>query len=80
MMAGLTITTVYTTLGHEAMLHGLVQTEAEIIFVDWEYYETLKGTLFIPAHYHPIGARALQYHPPLTTSLLAALHYVEPSP
>jgi len=46
MMAGLTITTVYTTLGHEAMLHGLVQTEAEIIFVDWEYYETLKDKVF----------------------------------
>jgi long-chain acyl-CoA synthetase len=39
---GLTITTVYTTLGHEAMLHGLNETEAEVIFVDWEYYDILK--------------------------------------
>jgi long-chain acyl-CoA synthetase len=39
---GMTITTVYTTLGHEAMLHGLQETEAEVIFVDWEYYEILK--------------------------------------
>jgi len=39
---GLTLTTVYATLGHDAMLHGLRQTEAEIIFVDWGLFETLK--------------------------------------
>jgi long-chain acyl-CoA synthetase len=42
LQTGMTITTVYTTLGHEAMLHGLQQTEAEVIFVDWEYYDMLK--------------------------------------
>ena len=39
---GITITTVYATLGHEAMLHGIQQTEAEIIFMDWGLFETLK--------------------------------------
>jgi long-chain acyl-CoA synthetase len=40
--AGLTITTVYATLGHEAMLHGLNQTEAEVIFVEYDLYAVLK--------------------------------------
>jgi hypothetical protein len=39
---GLTLTTVYATLGHEAMLHGLQQTEAQVIFIDWGLFETLK--------------------------------------
>merc|ERR1719221_1586002 len=38
---GITITTIYTTLGHEAMLHGLCETEAPILFLDWALYETL---------------------------------------
>lgn len=42
MTCGLTLTTVYATLGHEAMLHGLQQTEAEIIFMDFGLYDTLK--------------------------------------
>ena len=42
---GLTITTVYATLGHEAMLHGLNQTEAEVIFMDWGIYDKLKDTV-----------------------------------
>merc|ERR1719163_272615 len=51
MQLGLTITTVYTTLGHEAMLYGLRQTEAEVIFVDWEYYDILKVKVlpFVPS-------------------------------
>eukprot|EP00928_Gymnodinium_smaydae_P088714 TRINITY_DN72777_c0_g1_i1.p1 TRINITY_DN72777_c0_g1~~TRINITY_DN72777_c0_g1_i1.p1 ORF type:complete len:731 (-),score=125.46 TRINITY_DN72777_c0_g1_i1:284-2476(-) len=39
---GIPITTVYTTLGHEAMLYGLNQTETSILFVDWELYDKLK--------------------------------------
>lgn len=39
---GITITTIYTTLGVDAMLHGLNQTEAVILFLDWEQYEKLK--------------------------------------
>jgi long-chain acyl-CoA synthetase len=39
---GITITTVYSTLGHDAMLHGIQQTEAEIIFMDWGLFEALK--------------------------------------
>jgi long-chain acyl-CoA synthetase len=42
---GLTLTTVYATLGHEAMLHGLNQTEAQIIFLDWGLFNTLKDTV-----------------------------------
>jgi long-chain acyl-CoA synthetase len=42
---GLTLTTVYATLGHEAMLHGLNQTEAQIIFMDWGLFSTLKDTV-----------------------------------
>jgi len=45
MASGLTITTVYTTLGHDAMLHGLNQTKAEILFVDWEYFNILTDTV-----------------------------------
>jgi long-chain acyl-CoA synthetase len=39
---GMTVTTVYTTLGHEAMLHGLNETEACILFLDWGQYSVLK--------------------------------------
>lgn len=39
---GITITTVYTTLGHEAMMHGINETEAAVIFVDWGQYDALK--------------------------------------
>jgi long-chain acyl-CoA synthetase len=42
MAAGLTITTVYATLGEEAMLHGLQETEAEIIFMEWSLFHDLK--------------------------------------
>jgi long-chain acyl-CoA synthetase len=42
LLAGMTITTVYSTLGHEAMLHGLQQTEAEVICMDFELYDSLK--------------------------------------
>ena len=42
---GITLTTVYATLGHEAMLHGLQQTEAEIIFIDWGLFRTLKDAV-----------------------------------
>jgi len=41
MQVGITITTVYTTLGHEAMLHGLNETEAVILFVEWACYRLL---------------------------------------
>eukprot|EP00440_Ansanella_granifera_P010633 gb/GFBE01011539.1/.p1 GENE.gb/GFBE01011539.1/~~gb/GFBE01011539.1/.p1 ORF type:complete len:732 (+),score=136.08 gb/GFBE01011539.1/:1-2196(+) len=41
LQCGLTITTVYTTLGNEAMLHGLNQTQASILFVDWAQYDVL---------------------------------------
>ena len=37
-MLGMPVTTVYTTLGHEAMLHGLNETEAATIFLDWMQY------------------------------------------
>ena len=40
--AGLTITTVYATLGHKAMVYGLHQTEAKIIFVDWMLFNGLR--------------------------------------
>jgi len=40
---GLPIVTVYTTLGHEAMLHALNETEATILFVDWAQYSVLSG-------------------------------------
>ena len=39
---GLTLTTVYATLGHDAMLHGLQQTAAEIIFMDWGLFDQLR--------------------------------------
>jgi len=41
LQCGITITTVYTTLGHEAMLHGLNETQASIIFIDWAQYHVL---------------------------------------
>lgn len=39
---GIPITTVYTTLGHEAMVHGLNETECPILFLDWTQYAILK--------------------------------------
>lgn len=39
---GMPITTVYTTLGQEAMLHGLNETQATVIFIDWVQYNELK--------------------------------------
>ncbi|MGB1600507.1 MAG: AMP-binding protein, partial [Promethearchaeia archaeon] len=45
MACGITLTTVYSTLGPEAMLHGLQQTEAEIIFMDFLLFETLKESV-----------------------------------
>lgn len=42
---GITLTTVYTTLGHEAMLHGLNESEACVIFMDWQQYDVLKDTV-----------------------------------
>jgi long-chain acyl-CoA synthetase len=39
---GIPITTVYTTLGHEAMCHGLNETESAILFLDWAQYHALK--------------------------------------
>jgi len=40
---GLPVTTVYTTLGHDAMCYGLNQTEATIIFMDWGEYDKLSA-------------------------------------
>eukprot|EP00286_Rhodomonas_abbreviata_P027977 CAMPEP_0181305632 /NCGR_PEP_ID=MMETSP1101-20121128/9842_1 /TAXON_ID=46948 /ORGANISM="Rhodomonas abbreviata, Strain Caron Lab Isolate" /LENGTH=779 /DNA_ID=CAMNT_0023411579 /DNA_START=176 /DNA_END=2515 /DNA_ORIENTATION=+ len=42
MACGITVTTVYATLGHDAMCHGIKETEAEIIFVDWGLFESIK--------------------------------------
>nr|AND95772.1 Long-chain acyl-CoA synthetase [Prorocentrum minimum] len=39
---GIPITTVYTTLGHEAMVHGLNETECPILFLDWTQYGILE--------------------------------------
>jgi len=39
---GLPVTTVYTTLGHEAMIHGLNETEAAVLFLDWGQYAILR--------------------------------------
>lgn len=39
---GIPVTTVYTTLGHEAMLHGLNETQASILFLDFGQYQLLK--------------------------------------
>lgn len=53
---GMTITTVYATLGHDAMLHGLNQTESEIIFVEYDLYESLKDTVLakVPSLKHVV--------------------------
>jgi long-chain acyl-CoA synthetase len=40
---GIPVTTVYTTLGHEAMVHGLKETECSVLFLDWGQYDVLKG-------------------------------------
>eukprot|EP00421_Protoceratium_reticulatum_P002209 CAMPEP_0168374534 /NCGR_PEP_ID=MMETSP0228-20121227/9350_1 /TAXON_ID=133427 /ORGANISM="Protoceratium reticulatum, Strain CCCM 535 (=CCMP 1889)" /LENGTH=425 /DNA_ID=CAMNT_0008387483 /DNA_START=68 /DNA_END=1341 /DNA_ORIENTATION=+ len=42
-LCGVPITTVYTTLGHEAMLHGLNETEATVLFIDFGQYHALVG-------------------------------------
>uniref|UniRef100_A0A7S4VK93 AMP-dependent synthetase/ligase domain-containing protein n=1 Tax=Alexandrium monilatum TaxID=311494 RepID=A0A7S4VK93_9DINO len=39
---GMPITTVYTTLGQDAMVHGLQETEATVLFLDWGQLEPLK--------------------------------------
>jgi long-chain acyl-CoA synthetase len=41
-LCGMPVTTVYTTLGHEAMLHGLTETETTVLFLDWGQYSILK--------------------------------------
>eukprot|EP00931_Biecheleriopsis_adriatica_P046888 TRINITY_DN2697_c0_g1_i1.p1 TRINITY_DN2697_c0_g1~~TRINITY_DN2697_c0_g1_i1.p1 ORF type:complete len:741 (+),score=154.39 TRINITY_DN2697_c0_g1_i1:89-2311(+) len=38
---GIPITTIYTTLGQEAMMHGINQTQAMVLFIDWMQYELL---------------------------------------
>jgi len=43
---GIAITTIYTTLGTEAMLYGLKQTKSAILFVDWDQYDKLKDAVF----------------------------------
>eukprot|EP00928_Gymnodinium_smaydae_P033878 TRINITY_DN24140_c0_g1_i1.p1 TRINITY_DN24140_c0_g1~~TRINITY_DN24140_c0_g1_i1.p1 ORF type:complete len:709 (-),score=122.11 TRINITY_DN24140_c0_g1_i1:254-2380(-) len=42
---GIPITTVYTTLGHEAMVHGLNETECSILFLDWTQYDLLSDSV-----------------------------------
>jgi len=42
---GIAITTIYTTLGVDAMLYGLNQTEASILFMDWDLYDKLKASV-----------------------------------
>jgi len=42
---GLTLTTVYATLGHAAMMHGLLETKAEVIFLDWSLYMDVKDSV-----------------------------------
>jgi long-chain acyl-CoA synthetase len=39
------ITTVYTTLGHDAMVHGLNETECPVLVLDFEQYGALKKTV-----------------------------------
>jgi len=39
---GMPVTTVYTTLGHEAMIHGINETESCVLFLDWNQYGILK--------------------------------------
>lgn len=40
---GIPVTTVYTTLGHEAMVHALRETECCVLFLDWAQFEKLRG-------------------------------------
>ncbi|CAE8742157.1 unnamed protein product [Polarella glacialis] len=67
MQVGLTITTVYTTLGHEAMLHGLNETQAKVLFVDWAQYDVLKESVMskCPALLHIVAIGSA--HIPLKT-------------
>ncbi|CAK0870524.1 unnamed protein product [Prorocentrum cordatum] len=37
------ITTVYTTLGHEAMVHGLNETDCAVFFIGYAQYDVLRG-------------------------------------
>ncbi|CAK0825471.1 unnamed protein product, partial [Prorocentrum cordatum] len=39
------ITTVYTTLGHDAMVHGLNETECPVLVMDFIQYNALKKTV-----------------------------------
>lgn len=39
---GLAVTTVYTTLGHDAMIFGLSESGASLVFVDWAQFRVLK--------------------------------------
>ena len=78
MACGITLTTVYSTLGPEAMLHGLQQTEAEIIFMDFLLFETLKESVLAkcPALRHIIFI-GKDLCPQKTTG---GRHYPFPSP
>jgi long-chain acyl-CoA synthetase len=42
---GIPITTVYTTLGHKAMVHGLTETECSVLFLDWAMYPVIEKTV-----------------------------------
>jgi long-chain acyl-CoA synthetase len=45
LQCGITLTTIYTTLGHDAMLHGMNETQATILFIDWTQYHVLKDAV-----------------------------------
>jgi long-chain acyl-CoA synthetase len=45
LQCGITLTTIYTTLGKEAMLHGLNETKAMVLFIDWTQYNALKDAV-----------------------------------
>jgi len=71
---GLTLTTVYATLGHDAMMHGLHETEAEVIFLDWSLYKDVKETvlakcpalrhiIFIGKDLIPEASQSLEHSP-----------------
>jgi len=49
LQCGITLTTIYTTLGHEAMMHGLTETQAEVLFIDWAQYSVLKDVVIAKA-------------------------------
>jgi len=71
---GLTLTTVYATLGHDAMMHSLHETEAEVIFLDWSLYKDVKETvlakcpalrhiIFIGKDLIPEASQSLEHSP-----------------